>query len=209
MGRTGEERPEFLQRWGVWPATLVLLAFAWMELVWPRSGAPGTIAVAAIAYTGYLLVLVSLVGRETALSSGDAFTPYNRLFSSLVPWGRDAEGRVAWRGWLRALPAVPQWRGLPAFVVTMIGTVAYDGLSEGSWWGENMAARGDPLAIGTAGIVVSTALVDRIYIPIHADICNPAGFALQVAQQWALGKRADIGPGAGGQKHGGDHQQGR
>jgi hypothetical protein len=34
-----------------------------------------------------------------------------------------------WRGWLRALAVIPEWRGLPAFVVVAIGTVSYDGAS--------------------------------------------------------------------------------
>ncbi|MDP8959962.1 MAG: hypothetical protein M3N51_12445, partial [Actinomycetota bacterium] len=70
------------------------------------------------------------------LQVGEAFTTYNRLVSSLAPVGRDGDGRLVWRGWLRALPVVPRWPGLAAFVVAMIGTVTYDGLSATLWWND-------------------------------------------------------------------------
>ncbi|MGQ0849958.1 MAG: hypothetical protein ACT4OP_12780 [Actinomycetota bacterium] len=118
-----------LERIGVWPATLGLLAFTWLELVYPDSALPSTIAIAAFLYSVYLIVLMASFGRESALASFDIFTPYNRLFSSIAPWGRSADGRLVRRQWLGALPAIPEWKGLPALLVVMIATVSFDGLS--------------------------------------------------------------------------------
>ena len=134
LGIGERERPESVQSWGVWPATALLFAFAWMELVYPDSAAPSTVGIAALAYTTYLLILIARFGRETALTVGDVFTPYNRLLSAIGPWGRDQEGRLVRRGWLRALTVIPEWRGLTLFVIVMIGTVSYDGLSATQWW---------------------------------------------------------------------------
>lgn len=183
-----DERPELVDRWGVWPAAVMLFAFVWMELVWPRSGAPGTIAVAALLYTGYVLMLATRVGLETALATGDAFTPYNRLFSSIAPWGRDSQGRLVWRGWLRALPTLPQWPGLPAFVVIMIGTVSYDGLSHSRWWRDNLVGVGHPLATGTVGIVATTAAIGVGYYLaclVAARVGGAEHTASQVASRFA------------------------
>lgn len=143
--RLGErERPDLARQVGVWPAVGVFLGFAWLELVWPASGSPVSLGVAALVFSAGLMAAMTAWGRETALGSVDMFTIYNRLFSAVSPLGR-TQGRLAHRGWLRALVAVPPWPGLWAFVVTAIGTVSYDGLAAtSSWpdlnmWGETAA----------------------------------------------------------------------
>jgi hypothetical protein len=163
LGIGNRPRPELVGRLGVWPAAVALLAFTWMELVYPDSAMPATVGVAAVAYTGYLLVLMASFGREQALTAADAFTPYNRLISSLSPWGRTAEGRVYYRGWLRALPVIPEWRGLAAFVVVMIGSVTYDGLSGTGWWSTATGAFGATVAGGTVLLVGVCLLVGAAY----------------------------------------------
>lgn len=134
LGLGERERPVAVRSWGIWPATAILFAFAWLELVFPDSATPSTVGIAALVYTVYLLALMARFGRETALTIGDAFTPYNRLLSSVSPWGRDQQGRLVRRGWLRALTVIPEWRGLAPFIIAMIGTVSYDGLSATQWW---------------------------------------------------------------------------
>jgi len=129
----GTERPELLERVGVWPATVALLGFVWLELVFADGGRPFTVGVAAVAYTVYLIAAAAYAGRDTGLQIADGFTTYSRLISAIAPFGF-VEGRWVWRGWLRALTVVPAWRGLTAFTLAMIGSVTYDGLSGASWW---------------------------------------------------------------------------
>jgi hypothetical protein len=150
-------------RLGVWPAVIALFGFAWLELVYPQSAAPATVGIAALAYSAYLLVLVSTLGRETALASADAFTVYNRLISSISPLGRDREGRLVRRGWLRALPVIPRWRGLAPFVVVMIGTVSYDGLSATRWWEAASGSFGASWAGATLLMLTACALIGGGY----------------------------------------------
>lgn len=159
LGLGGLERTEAVRRWGVWPAAAVLVAFAWLELVYPDSATPSTVGIAALAYTVYLLVLIARLGTNTALTIGDAFTPYNRLLSSISPYGRDGEGRLVWRGWLRALPVLPAWRGLAPFVIVMIGTVSYDGLSATEWWGTFTGNFGSTLLEETFLLLALIALI--------------------------------------------------
>jgi hypothetical protein len=123
------ERVWLLDRFGIWPAAVVFVAFIWLELVSPDSGDPATLGTAALIYTLFLVTAMAYAGRETGLAVFDLFTPYNRLISSISPLGRRADGRLVWRGWLRALAVIPEWRGLPVFVVVAIGTVSYDGAS--------------------------------------------------------------------------------
>jgi hypothetical protein len=129
----GRPGPGFL---GIWPAAGLFVAITWMELVYPRSGDPGALGAAAVVYAALILGLALRVGIDRAVASSDAFGVYHRLLSSIAPFGRRPDGRVGRRGWLRALPVLPEWPGLAAFVVAMIGTVTYDGLSGTLWWDE-------------------------------------------------------------------------
>ena len=119
---------------GVFPAVAALVGFTWLELVYPHSADPRTLGVAAVGYTLYLLAWAQRVGTDRAMASADAFTVYHRVLSAIAPIGRDPEGRLRRRGWLRALTVLPAWPGLALFVVAMIGTVTYDGLSATPWW---------------------------------------------------------------------------
>jgi len=163
------ERTGLLDALGVWPAAMLLLAFTWLELVSPDSGSPVTLGTAALVYTVGLFAAMAYAGRETGLAVFDAFTPYNRIFSAISPLGRRDDGRLVWRGWLRALTILPAWKGLPAFVVVAIGTVTYDGASATESFravmgdsgqtmvGETVLLIGCVLAIGAAYWIASYA----------------------------------------------------
>jgi hypothetical protein len=157
------EKPEVVRSWGVWPATLLLFTFAWLELVFPDSAAPSTVGIAALAYTIYLLTLISRFGRESALTVGDLFTPYNRLLSAIGPWGRDQDGRLVRRGWLRALTVIPEWKGLTPFVIVMIGTVSYDGLSATQWWETASGSFGATMLGSTILMLALVGLIGAAY----------------------------------------------
>lgn len=160
LGRS--ERVWLLDKVGVWPAAILFVAFAWMELISGSSGSPVALGVAALAYTIGLIGYVAFAGVETGLGSADLYTPYNRLISSISPLGRGRGGELIWRGWLRALPALPEWKGLPVLVVAAIGTVTYDGASNtqlvkdvtggltGSKWGKTLLLVGFVALIGLA-----------------------------------------------------------
>ena len=143
---------------GLWPSALMLLAVAWFELVYPDSGDPASIAIAAVLVSAFLLTMVGLYGRETALTSFDPFTAYNRLISAISPFGRDAVGRLVRRGWLRALIVLPEWPGLAAFAIVMIGTVSFDGLGATSWWEAAMGNFGAS-TLGRTLLLIAMCLV--------------------------------------------------
>lgn len=158
-----EERPELIERFGVYPAALALLLFTWMELISPDGGQPRMLAIASLVYTAYVVGLMVWAGRSTGLQIGDAFTTYNRLLSAISPFGRDRDGRMVRRGWIRALPVLPQWRGLTVFVVLMIGTVSYDGLSSTEWWRNLLGPASGAVWAETLGLLVVAALIGLGY----------------------------------------------
>ncbi|MGH8958215.1 MAG: hypothetical protein ACRDVK_06025 [Acidimicrobiia bacterium] len=161
IGERESNRP--IERLGVWPAAVGLVGFAWLELVYPDSALPSTIAIAALVYSMYLIALTARYGRESALASFDIFTPYNRLFSSIGPWGRNPDGRLVRRGWLRALTALPAWKGLAALLVVMIATVSFDGLSNTVGYEEVTGSFGMSIGGRTVYLVMSCLLVGGAY----------------------------------------------
>ena len=149
---------------GVWPATVILVAFAWLELVHPRSADPGLLAIAAVVFSVFLLTMIGRYGREAALTSFDPFTSYNRFISAISPFGRNEEGRLVHRGWLRALVEIPEWPGLSAFVVVMIATVSFDGLSTTSWWEAATGTFGASMFGRTLLLIAMCVLIGGTYL---------------------------------------------
>ena len=157
------ERKEALARWGVYPAAVALFAFTWLELVWSDSSNPRTLAVAALVFSFYLIGLAAWIGPNTAMQVGDPFTTYNRVISAIAPLGRSSDGRLIWRGWIRALPVLPEWRGVTLFLIVMIGTVSYDGLSATSWWRDLLGGNSGAMWAETAGMVVIIDVIGGAY----------------------------------------------
>jgi hypothetical protein len=167
---------------GIWPATLLLLAVAWFELVYPDSGDPSSIAIAAVLFTAFLLIMIGRYGRETALTSFDPFTAYNRLISAISPFGRDAESRLVRRGWLRALTVLPEWPGLAAFAIVLIGTVSFDGLGATSWWEAVMGSFGASTFGRTLLLIAMCLVVGGTYYLACALAVRLGGGARRPAQ---------------------------
>lgn len=185
VGRT--ERTDVFARVGVWPAAVVLVAFAWLELISPQSANPAALGWAAVAYTTYLLLAMGFMGRLAATASGDLFTVYNRLFSAVSPFGRSVDGQLVWRGWLRALPALPEWPGLAFFVVAAIGTVTYDGASGAAWFRNATSGLGGSRLGQTALLLGSVLLVALAYWSASwmAARLSPGSDANVVARRFA------------------------
>lgn len=162
MGRF--ERMHLVGALGLWPASAMFVLFVWLELIHPGSGSPITLAGAASVLTLVLLVGMTVVGRETGLQLLDPFTTYNRLFSAISPLGRSLSGQIVWRGWLRSLAAIPQWKGLWFFLVVMIGTVTYDGASGSSWFQSATAWLGDARLAQTWSLLLTVGLVGLVYL---------------------------------------------
>ena len=187
-GLGADEKPELLRRWGVWPATVVLGAFVWLELIYWDSGDPVALGVAAIVYTVFLVAMMAISGRETGLAVFDAFTPYNRLISAIAPVGRNAEGKLYWRGWLRALTVIPEWPGLWVFVVAMIATVSFDGASGTSWFNTLTGGLGRTTLGSTFLLVASVNILALAYYGVSGFAAKMAGgvwTASRVAQRFA------------------------
>jgi hypothetical protein len=129
-------RLPYPERLGRWPAAIGIVAFLWLELVFPsgsQSGgiAPRDVAIAAIVYSGVTLFAMSAFGTERWLDRGEAFSVYFGMFSRLSAVERRGE-RLGVR---RPLSAAGRWAQVPgsvALVLIAIGGTSFDGAQEGA-----------------------------------------------------------------------------
>ncbi|NQU37871.1 MAG: hypothetical protein HQ526_09805 [Actinobacteria bacterium] len=70
---------------GYWPPALVLLLFAWFELVYPTPASPRLVAALIIVYTALTLAAMYRWGVDAWLDQGEAFTVYTGLLALLSP----------------------------------------------------------------------------------------------------------------------------
>jgi hypothetical protein len=163
------------ERLGRWPAVIGLLGFTWIELAYTSGDDPSTLAIAALVYSAVTLVAIACFGTEAWIARGEAFSVYFNLFSRISAVDvRD--GRLGLRAPLGALTRLAPGPGTIALLVVMIGTVAFDGASEGQPWTDVAPDIQDfftsiGFSLGTAleltftvGMAIGLALVAAVYL---------------------------------------------
>ena len=129
-GRTFAAYPETLGRW---PAALGLLGFTWIELASGYGEQPRKLAWAMILYTVVQFAGMARYGTERWIERGEAFGVYFNLFARISLW-ETRERVLGTRPFLGGLPKLERMPGTTALIAVMIGTVTYDGLSQGKLW---------------------------------------------------------------------------
>ena len=148
LRRTGGDDAGVLawpEAFGAWPAVVLLLIFAWFELVHPAPQDPAILAFAVAGYSTFTVIGMVLFGNEAWERNVEIFARFFRIVSWLAPLRTVEEG-----GARRLAVTIPGAR-LPGvgtlhaagvvFVVVALATVSFDGLSRTFWWldlvGEN------------------------------------------------------------------------
>jgi hypothetical protein len=140
-GRTWEPAAVYPERLGRWPAAILLFAFAALELAYPRSAEPRTLALAIVLYSWITWAGMLLFGRKTWLEGGEAFNVYFGLLALISPFAaqeRDGRRAVVIRWPIAGLTAPQTTPGTVAFVSVMLGSVAFDGFSRTRWWQDRL-----------------------------------------------------------------------
>lgn len=122
---------------GVWPAVLLLLVFAWIEVVSPLSSSPAAIAWLAICYSAVTWIGMARFGADTWLKRVDPFAILFATLGCLSPLALSGgpARRLSWR-WPGAalLDGGAVGPGMAAFVVAMLSTVLFDGFLGTALW---------------------------------------------------------------------------
>ncbi|HLM05963.1 MAG TPA: hypothetical protein VK402_12345 [Blastococcus sp.] len=176
---------------GLWPATVPLLVFLWLELVLPGRAEPSTVAAFLLGYAVVHLGLSLWFGEEW-FASGDGFEVYSTVLARLSPWGRRDDGRLVLRNPLANATVAPVQPGLAAVVVVLLGSTAFDGLSRTVFWQTGPGAANDVVS-GTLGLLTMVALVAVLYVvgsrlsgrlagqPVHVQPRRYAGTVVAIA----------------------------
>lgn len=151
-----------LDRWGVWPAAVGLVAFAWLELVQPDRA---TLPVLRGWFIAWLVAVVggALLWGRAWVGAADPFTAYASAVAR-ASWLRRIEGVLCAVNPLRGLLAGPAPAGLEAVVVVLLGSTAFDSFANTTGW--IRAVQDSPVpgwAWATAGLLAMIAFVGLTY----------------------------------------------
>ncbi len=148
---------------GYWPAAAGLFAFTWLELVAPDRATTWVLKTWFGLYAGVHLVASALYGSRW-FDRCDAFEVYSALIGRLSPLGRRADGRLVLRNPFNGLDSLRVEAGLVATVCVMLGSTAYDGLSNSIAWINFVQDSGrSPVVLGTLGLAGTILLVVVTY----------------------------------------------
>jgi hypothetical protein len=158
-------RREYPEKLGLWPAAAGLFIFTWIELASGWGEHPARLATAIVVYSVITWIGMALFGVEAWTRRGEAFGVYFNLLSRLSIFEKRGH-EVGRRPLLGGLPSLERPPGTIAFVCVMIGTVTFDGLSQGSLWRDISTSLFDTLGTtltDTIGLLLGVALVAGFY----------------------------------------------
>jgi hypothetical protein len=147
---------------GVWPGLALLIAFSWIELIWPDAAVPAAIAWLALGYSLLIWVGMALFGRETWLDRGEAFSLAFGVFARLSPpsAGRDEAAS----------------NSMTALVLFVLASVMFDGLLATPIWASiDGLFPGRRMAIETAGLFAVWLLFLGAYVAACATMSVLSG----------------------------------
>ena len=162
------------ERLGRWPAVAGIVVFTWIELVGRQIEEPRTLATLVIVYSVVALAGMARYGADTWAQRGEAFGVYFGLFSRLSPF-ETRDRVVGVRPPLSGLTRLERMPGTVPLVAVMIGTVTYDGLSQGTlwrdisleldgWWTDLGFSVADAAQVsGTIGLLAGISIVAGFY----------------------------------------------
>lgn len=145
------------ERLGCWPATVGVLVFAWFELAYQGGDSPRIVALAAFGYSAVTFIGMAMYGVEPWIRRAETFSVYFNLFARLSPWER-RDRDVGLRPPLAGLTKLEALPGTTTLLAVMIGTVTFDGASEGPVW----QAVGPPLQRVLAGVGLSPVVAGEL-----------------------------------------------
>jgi hypothetical protein len=153
---SGEALYPYSERIGYWPAAVGLLAFTWLELVYPNNGFLGPVRLWCVVY-GVVMVLGGQLWGERFFERCDPFEVYSSLAARVSVWGHadeEGHGRVVVRSPLRNLDRLAPEPGLVAVTSVLFGTLVFDSFKESTPWLK--------FTQGTGWLDVHAELVDTV-----------------------------------------------
>jgi hypothetical protein len=189
---------------GVWPAALVYLLFALLELASGVANRPAVVASLVIVYSLVTLAGMALVGRDVWLRSCEGFSVLFNIVGRFGPveTERDEDGRLqgVWlRPWgtglLQRQRAGWDW---VVFVILMLSSLAFDGIiATSAWqsfdqamtpWVQGLGGLGQPVirAFGMLLLVAAFLLIFVAFVRLMLFFGGGRGEELATVTAFAL-----------------------
>ena len=121
------------ERWGVWPALMVFLAFFSFFIADPAPSDPDRLAVIVASYWLFTFAGMALFGGDTWLTRCEAFTVAFALLARVSLFGDGQRLAIGFPGWNLVSPR-PHAMALAVFALTLLAAGSFDGLKESFWW---------------------------------------------------------------------------
>ncbi|MGQ0431891.1 MAG: hypothetical protein ACT452_05740 [Microthrixaceae bacterium] len=152
---------------GLWPAALMLLSFAWLELCYHEPAAPRSVGVWLLVYSAATLAGALWWGRGW-LRDGEGFAALFGLLSTMSPFFRDAGSsrlRVRWP--VTGLATVRTRPGLDVLIFVVLGSTTFDGVTRLDWWSRDVLGTShgwERTAVQTVGLLLVVSLVAFVWL---------------------------------------------
>jgi hypothetical protein len=158
-------------RIGAWPAVLLFLLFAWLELAWTENAMPRKLAEMIVAYSLLTWTGMVLFGIETWRANADPFARFFSLVARFAPFAIERRAVLIVRPLSAGLRAKePPSDATTGFVLLVLATVSFDGIAETPLWeavvGRAMGLLYDAGIVGAIGYTAASSLVKTVGLVI-------------------------------------------
>lgn len=134
FGRGGGSPSRLPARLRLWPAFVLLLAFAWFELIYPAPDDPYRLALAAGGYWLASFVAMLVFGHDQWSRRGEFLGVFFAMVARFAPLERkDRDLLLCWPG-AKLLATAPLPASGIAFVLLALSSVSFDGLAKTFFW---------------------------------------------------------------------------
>ncbi len=111
--------------WGMYPAVFCLLAWSWLEVVFPIAVAPRDLGILALVWTNISLAGMWIFSPEVWRTRADFVAIYFGLIAKIGLQARSSKACAS---------AISETRGYIGFILAMLSTVLFDGLHGHPAW---------------------------------------------------------------------------
>lgn len=153
------------ERVGVWPGAVLVVSFVWLELVAPDRT---TIAVVLLWVAVYAVAMIigGILYGDRWYAAADPFEVYATVMAKLSIFGRRPTDRIiVARSPLQNLATLQPRPGVVGFVIVLLGSTAFDGLSNSTDWIRWIQDSDIPgVLLASAGLVGMIGIVAGSYL---------------------------------------------
>lgn len=149
---------------GNWPALVLFLVFAWLELISESGEQPRILALLIVGYSAITWAGMAIYGRDVWLRNGETFAVAYGLLARFAPTVGEN------RRWSLRLPAVGLLDARPAsastvcFVLLLLTSVTFDGILETPLWAGTLEWIAESRALRPLLIFLQDSGVDLIVV---------------------------------------------